>query len=78
MFDTIEQSAWVLDELKEIQSVFHDLLRDHQSTLKKLSALDDLADDVETLARDLRKARCFQPDLEWAIELLETPDDDQS
>ena len=74
LFDTIDQSAWALDELTDVRSVLEFLLRDHRSTLQKLSALDDLADDLDGLARDLRKTRRLQNDLEWAIEMLEAPD----
>lgn len=75
LFDTIERSAWAVDELSEVESVLERLLRNHRRTLQRLSDLYDLADDVQLLAHDLRGARSCQGDLEWAIEELEASDE---
>lgn len=67
LLDTIETSAWALHDFT---GVGYDLecLLDHRHTLQRLSELDDLADDIERLARELRAARDLRDELFWAAE----------
>ncbi len=66
VLDTIETNAWVLDDLAHVAYALESL-QEHRKTLDRLSELDDLASDVETLARDFRDAGRLQEDLHWAI-----------
>jgi hypothetical protein len=75
VLDTIEGSAWALDELPDV-ALELESLSEHRCTLEQLAELDDLADDVEKLARAVRDVRRCNEELDEAIEELEEPDEE--
>jgi hypothetical protein len=74
VLDTVARSAWALEDLGEAGYTLESL-QEHRPTLEQLSELDALADDVDTLARDLREANRHRDELHWAIDELEDPED---
>lgn len=74
VLDTIEELAWALDDLDEVACTLENL-QQHRPTLDRLRDLDDLANDVEELIRDLREAGRYQEEVEWAVVELEGPDE---
>ena len=68
--DAVAGVAWALDELGEVAWAL-ERLQDHRRTLDRLVELDDLADDVDELARYLREVRRHRDDLDGELEELE-------
>ena len=73
--DGIAGVAWALDELGEVAWAL-ERLQEHRRTLDRLVELDDLADDVDELARCLRQARRHRDDLDGEFEELEELEED--
>jgi len=72
VLDAIGELTWALDDLDEVAGTLENF-QQHRPTLDRLRELDDLADDIGELSRDLRDARRCQEELEWAITDLEEP-----
>jgi hypothetical protein len=74
-FDAIDESAWALEGVGDAENILTGLVYDHRPTLERIAELADLADDIDQLRGDLRKARAVHDELDWAIDDLLDPDD---
>jgi hypothetical protein len=70
VLDTLAPLLWALDKHGEATWTLESL-QEHRPTLRRMSDLDDLADDFQGLARDLRQARRCREEIQWTIEELE-------
>jgi hypothetical protein len=65
--DNTAEVDWALDDLPDVADALFDL-RHHRKTLDALVGLDDLADELEEVARTLSALRRQREDLCWAAQ----------
>lgn len=72
LLEEIRDLAWSLKEFDgDAACTFEDLLGDHNRTLDQLAVLDDLASDLDRLARDVRAALRERDAVGYALDEIE-------